>query len=65
MSEEKKFDQIKYNNQYKRDHYYEMRVLVPKDQNIRERIKAHADREGLSMSQWIFNVIMKELQRGE
>jgi len=65
MSEEKKFDQIKYNTQYKKDHYYEMRVVVPKDLNLRERVKERADRDGLSLSQWVINVIMKELQRGE
>lgn len=62
MSEEKKFDQIKYNTQYKKDHYDELRVLVPKDSGYRERIKELANRDKISVSAWIVRAIEKELE---
>ena len=61
MSEKEKFDQTKYNTRYKRDHYYELRVLVPKDNGYKERIQELATREKISVSQWILKAIEKEL----
>ena len=61
MSEKEKFDQTKYNTQYKRDHYYELSVLVPKDNGYKERIQELAAREEISVSRWILKAIEKEL----
>ncbi len=62
MSEKEKFNVNKYQNQYKKDHYSEIRLLIPKDSDLKNRIKAAADRDELSISQWILKAIEKELE---
>ena len=56
-----KFDQIKYIQQYKKEHYDRLVVEVAKDEHLKERIKTLADREGISASQWILRAIYKYL----
>ena len=57
-----KFDWNKYSTQYQKDHYTSIKVTIPKDSDIKERIKAAAERAGLSVNQWIIKAIDKELE---
>ena len=49
------FDQIKYNNNFKKDNYDETRFLIPKGN--REILKSFSKIKGISMSQIIINAI--------
>ena len=60
-----KFDQFKYQNQYTKEHYDVIRTWVPKEEHIKERIKPLADRDGISVSQWILRLIKERLERNE
>lgn len=62
MSEKEKFNKIKYDNQYAKDHYDILRAACPKSKNLRERIKAAAERDQISPTQWIIKAIEKELE---
>ena len=57
-----KFDQNKYINQYKREHYERISVYFPKDKHIKERVKAVAEQQHISIAQFIINAIEKELE---
>lgn len=55
---ERKFDranQIQYNTDYQKDHYDRLSILLPK--GYREKVKAAAEREGLSNAQYIKKLI--------
>ena len=60
-----KFDQFKYQSQYDKDHYDVLRVWVSKDEHLKERIKPLADKEGISVSQWILRTIKERLGEQE
>ena len=57
-----KFDWNKYQMQYKRDHYDEIKIAIPKDMQIKDRVKDAAMRAGLSVNQWVIQAIKKELE---
>jgi len=59
---EKYKDQYKYQDQYNRDHYERIKVILPKDQHLKERIKTLADREGISVNQWLLRAIQERLE---
>lgn len=58
MSE--KFNQIKYKNQYDRDHYDNIHIIAPKGQ--KERIKAMANSKGISVSKYLLDLIEKDME---
>ena len=60
-----KFDYNKYQTQYKKDHYERLVVELPKDAHYKNRMKTLADREGISISQWILRLIKERLERDE
>ena len=62
MSEEKKFDKAKYDRAYIKGHYDIISANAPKEKNLKERIKAAAEHEGLSSTRWIIKAIEKELE---
>lgn len=49
------FDYQKYNNEYKRNNYDEMRVLVPKGRSA--ELKAMAKKEKVSLSHFVVTAI--------
>ena len=49
------FDQIAYNNDFKRQHYDEVRVLLPKGK--KELVKKYAAEKGLSVSRLIVEAL--------
>ena len=62
MSEKEKFNQSRYNNSYNKTHYDRVNLVLPKQGDFKNRIKAAADRDELSISQWILKAIEKELE---
>lgn len=62
VSEKAKFDQSKYAASYNKEHYELVRVRFRKEANYSDRIKAAAERAGLSVNQWIIKAIDKELE---
>lgn len=61
-TEGKKFNQIEYQNNYKRKKYDKIEVLVPKGE--KEEIKQAAKAAGLSLSAYIYNATKKEMKNG-
>ena len=57
-----KFDKVRYDNQYRKEHYDAVRILLSKDKQIKDRVKAAAERAGLSVNQWVVKAIEKELE---
>ena len=55
----KEFNETKYNNDYKRDHYDRLNFLMPK--GTKERIKAAADKNGVASSEYVRQAIEKQL----
>lgn len=62
MSEEQKFEQGKYIRSYMNNHYGRTEIVWPKDKDFKNRIKAVAEKDGLSINQWIIRAIEKELE---
>lgn len=62
-TEGKKFNQIEYQNNYKRKKYDKIEVLVPKGE--KEEIKQAAKAAGLSLSAYIYNATKKEMKNGD
>ena len=58
MENGEKFNQIKYINQYNKDNYDRIYLMVPKGQ--KEIIKAKAKAVGLSINEYINRLIEKE-----
>lgn len=66
MSKEQ-FDSKAYRREYMREyrkqaHTERLSVECPKDNNLKQRIKAVADRQGLSINQWVIRALEKELE---
>ena len=59
---EQKFDKVKYDHAYVKGHYDIISTNVPKEKNLKERIKAVADREGISVTQWVIKALERELE---
>ena len=63
MGEKKVFDQIKYQNQYVREHYDRVIITMPKGK--RDIVKNRANKLGKSVSQYINDLIDEDLKRDE
>lgn len=59
---EEKFDQNKYIQQYQKEHYQSILIQAPKEQHLKERAKEQAQKQGLSLNQFIIRAIEKELE---
>lgn len=57
------FDKNKYDNDYKRENYWRLMCLIPRKEE--QRIKAQADKLGLSCSAFASKIILKEVERLE
>ena len=55
------FDKVKYDNQYNKNHYDIVKVLLPKDSNLKAQIQELAERENISVNQWILRAIKERL----
>ena len=55
MDDEKQFDQFKYQNEFNKNNYDRITVLVPKGKKAEWQAQAKA--EGLSLSAWIIRKI--------
>lgn len=65
---EKPKEKITYNQyqqRYKTEHYDLIKVLAPKDQHLKDKVKACASRKGVSINQWLIRAIEKELAQHE
>lgn len=62
IMEEKKFNQIAYQNNYKREKYDKIEVIVPKGE--KEHIKQAAKAAGLSVSAYIYKVVQEDMEKG-
>ena len=62
MSEAEKFDKAKYTSAYSKEHYENLNITVSKDKHLKERIKAQAERAGISYSQWALKALERELE---
>ena len=54
-SEKEKFDQIKYQNEYNRQKYDHVNLMIPK--GMKEQIKALAKENGESMNEYIWKAV--------
>ena len=59
MSEQSKSQYI---HGYIKEHYVRTEIMWPKEKNLKQRIKAAAERDGISSTQWIIKAIEKELE---
>lgn len=62
IMEKKKFDQIAYQNNYKREKYDKIEVIVPKGE--KDHIKQAAKAAGLSVSAYIYKVVQEDMEKG-
>ena len=62
MSEQAKLTYSQYVQKYTTEHYDTIKVLVAKDRNIKNRVKAAARIDGLSVNAWMVKAIEKELE---
>lgn len=53
---EEKFDQIKYQNEYNKQKYDRITIMVPK--GVKEELKAKAKAEGMSMNEYICSKVL-------
>lgn len=61
MPTEKKFDKVKYDNQFIKNNYDRLNFLMPK--GTKEQIQAAADLEGISSSEWVRQAILDKLYK--
>ncbi len=61
MAEEKSFDQIKYQNDYKRKMYDRIEFLLPKGE--KSIIKEKAAVLGKSMNEFIYTAVKEKIER--
>ena len=52
---EVQFDQIKYQQEYNKNHYDSVNIMIPK--GMREKIKTYAKADGLSVAKYILKTI--------
>ena len=57
-----KFDQNKYIQAFNKEHYGRIAIQYPKDMKLKERIKELAERDGVSVNQWILRAIKERLE---
>ena len=60
MSNEKKFDQIKYQNEYKKKNYDRMELLVPKGEKA--AIKEKAAATGQSVNEFVYSAVKAKME---
>lgn len=57
------FNQIKYQNNYIKEKYDRIGLTLPKGE--KERIKELANKQGMSINEYIYGLIKKELKQEE
>ena len=60
MEESKKFDKVKYDNQYIKDNKYRLSFLMPKGRKA--EIQAYARSAGVTASEWINQAILEKME---
>lgn len=60
MSNEKKFDQIKYQNEYKKKNYDRMELVVPKGEKA--VIKEKAAAAGQSVNEFVYSAVKAKME---
>lgn len=60
--EKKKFNQIAYQNNYKREKYDKIEVIVPKGE--KDSIKQAAKAAGVSVSAYIYKAVQEQMAKG-
>lgn len=58
-SEKEKFDQIKYQNNYNRQKYDHVNLMIPK--GMKDQIKAIAKEKGESMNEYIWKAVQDRM----
>ena len=58
-SEKEKFDQIKYQNNYNRQKYDHVNLMIPK--GMKDQIKAIAKEKGESMNEYIWKAVQNRM----
>lgn len=61
MEEKKKFDKIAYNNDFIKRKYDRLYILVEKGE--KDRLKAHAEKHGESLNEFIKRAISEQICR--
>ena len=61
MEESKKFDKVKYDNQYIKDNKDRLSFLMPKGRKA--EIQAYARSAGVTASEWINQAILEKMER--
>jgi len=61
MDEKKPFDKVAYDNQYMADHYDRVYLRIKKGE--KDRLKAHAERKGESLNEFINRAISEQICR--
>ena len=61
MDEKKKFDKVAYNNEFNRQKYDRLYIMIPKGE--KDRLKAHADSHGESLNEFIKRAISEQICR--
>lgn len=61
MEEKKPFDQARYIQDYKKEHYDNVFVRIPKGE--KEALKSHADSKGESLNAFIYRAITEQIYR--
>lgn len=57
--ESEKYDKIKYNNQYNKEHYARLTFLVPKDE--KQEIKDYCAARGVSINSFVVDLIRRAM----
>ena len=56
------FDQIKYQNEYNKQKYDRVTIMVPK--GLKEEIKAFAKYKGMSMNEFLVGLVEQAMEKG-
>lgn len=60
---EKEFDQVAYNRQFEKEHYYRLNVVLPKE--LRPVIDNAVAKAGTSKNAYIKSAILEKIEREE
>lgn len=61
MKKQESFDQFKYQNEYNKEKYDRLTLVMPKGK--KDKVKQHADELNKSMNSYINDVIDKDMER--
>lgn len=61
MAEKKKFDKVAYNNEFNRQKYDRLYIMIHKGE--KDRLKAHAESHGESLNEFIKRAISEQICR--